>query len=391
MNFIVKTLMFICFCSVGLSVARERPPFRYPVPAGVQTNLLNWFENETGKPDDILGDAPLIETLPNFTNVSVGMKSWVTPSVQAAISNAYLWDGIIDAYSCDIENWEYTPVEERTNLIWASSLVRNLCDSHTNKFGIKWWAGFGAMYIHRNSSTNIGQFYDTWAVQCQKFQRASVRSQTTSDIVAAFANLKTANPSCAFGIQLGMSTNYGGQGETGVEAAFELYKMTRPFCDFYAFWWPPDINDLKSFYSLAMNYEHNIICPAAPTGINAAFDLVGIKIEWNKSSETNIAGYCIAKSFDGKPFSRINIPVIETNYYTDINITNDIIYYYKVAALNISNEISDYSSSIEVFVPEPGFYLSFIIFYLLIGGNHDCSKKNIYYCFLYFNNNYFYS
>ena len=358
----VKVLMFIVLCSVLPAVAREYPSFKYPVPAGVQTNLINWFENEIGRSDDILGDAPLIETLPRFTNVNVGMKCWVTPSVQGAISNAHIWDGIIDIYSYDFENWEYTPEKERTNLVWASSLVRDLCDSHTNKAGIKWWAGFGTMFIHRNSSSNIGQYYDTWLVQCQKFQKASRRSQTTSDLAVAFANLKIANPSCAFGIQLGMSTNYGGQGETGVEAAFELYKMTRSFCEFYAFWWPPNINDLKSFYSLSTNYEHNVVCPDEPTGLTAIFDSAKIKINWNQSAETNISGYCIAKSYDGKPFSRINLQIIETNYYADINVTNDTLYYYKVAALNISNEISDYSSAVEIFIPEPAFL--FIIFVL---------------------------
>ncbi|GEM_PF-1196021 len=85
--------------------------------------------------------------------------------------------------------------------------------------------------------------------------------------------------------------------------------------------------------------------PAAPSGFSAAVGDTIVSLNWNNNIEPDVNGYYVYRSTtSGGPYTRLNsVPVILSEY-NDANVTNGILYYYVVTAVDTSLNESDNSS-----------------------------------------------
>jgi parallel beta-helix repeat protein len=86
--------------------------------------------------------------------------------------------------------------------------------------------------------------------------------------------------------------------------------------------------------------------PAAPTGLSAQADDSRIDLRWNAVSPAP-AGYSVYRATsEGGPFTRINTSVITVTALTDLSLTNDTRYWYRVCALDAQGRLSDASNTV---------------------------------------------
>ena len=105
--------------------------------------------------------------------------------------------------------------------------------------------------------------------------------------------------------------------------------------------------------------------PAAPKGIKAtALSTSSIDIEWDKNTESNLAGYKVYRSILSNfiPGSSNFVKQVTTNSYTDTELNADTTYYYKVTAVNTNGDESQPSAQISAKTesnggtePSPGY------------------------------------
>jgi endonuclease I/fibronectin type 3 domain-containing protein len=102
--------------------------------------------------------------------------------------------------------------------------------------------------------------------------------------------------------------------------------------------------------------------PATPTGFSANGGDGLVSLAWNYNTESDLAGYHVYRSasLDGT-YTRINTTVIDTSAYTDSNVDADTTYFYKVSAVDTSNNESVLSETVNAttnatppVVTEPG-------------------------------------
>jgi fibronectin type 3 domain-containing protein len=86
----------------------------------------------------------------------------------------------------------------------------------------------------------------------------------------------------------------------------------------------------------------------APTGINATAGEGRVNLTWTASTESNFSHYFVYRSTTaGGPYVRISsTPVTQPNY-ADLTVTNGVVYYYVVRAVNVAQQES--LNSAEVF------------------------------------------
>ena len=76
-----------------------------------------------------------------------------------------------------------------------------------------------------------------------------------------------------------------------------------------------------------------------------------VDLSWKASSSSNITGYNLYRSPDGKTWSKINLSLIASTLYDDSSVSNGSTYYYAATAVDISGKESAKSSSVKVAVP----------------------------------------
>ena len=85
--------------------------------------------------------------------------------------------------------------------------------------------------------------------------------------------------------------------------------------------------------------------PATPTGLSASAGDTTISLSWTANSESDLSKYNIYRSTSsGSGFVAISSTIAGTVSYDDTGLTNGLIYYYKITAVDIKNEESSFSS-----------------------------------------------
>lgn len=99
---------------------------------------------------------------------------------------------------------------------------------------------------------------------------------------------------------------------------------------------------LNSDYSdIAEVKIKDVIPPVAPVITNITAEGNSISIEWIPSFDTDIAGYRVYRSEDSvSGFVEVSTAVIPNNTYTDNNLSPDKTYYYKISAIDNSQNAS---------------------------------------------------
>lgn len=95
------------------------------------------------------------------------------------------------------------------------------------------------------------------------------------------------------------------------------------------------------------------VAPSKPVGINVVGDgPARAKISWAAGPVSEgVVGYCIFRSSDGVNFYKVGVSSNTT--YTDTGMQGGTVYYYQVAAHDISGNVSEHSVKVSVLVP-PG-------------------------------------
>ncbi len=87
---------------------------------------------------------------------------------------------------------------------------------------------------------------------------------------------------------------------------------------------------------------------AAPTGLNATAGEGQVQLTWSASTEPNFSHYFVYRSTTpGGPYVRISTAGVTQPTYVDQTVTNGVVYYYVVRAVNAAQQES--SNSAEVF------------------------------------------
>ena len=87
--------------------------------------------------------------------------------------------------------------------------------------------------------------------------------------------------------------------------------------------------------------------PAAPMALLAVAGDATVGLDWNSSSEPDLAGYNVYRSTtSGSAFGRLNDPLLAASDYVDNTVTNGTTYYYVVTATDTSSNESDYSNEV---------------------------------------------
>lgn len=87
--------------------------------------------------------------------------------------------------------------------------------------------------------------------------------------------------------------------------------------------------------------------PAAPSGVSATAGDTIVSLDWNNNSEVDINGYNVYRSgTSGGPYTRLNDTPLTSSDYNDTDVTNGIIYYYAVTAVDTSLNESVNSSQV---------------------------------------------
>jgi len=86
--------------------------------------------------------------------------------------------------------------------------------------------------------------------------------------------------------------------------------------------------------------------PATPTGLTATGSDSRIDLNWNDNTELDLAGYNVYRSTtSGSGYTKQNTSVLTTSQYADTSgLINGVTYYYRVTAVDTSNNESGYAT-----------------------------------------------
>src|SRR5205085_1197309 len=115
---------------------------------------------------------------------------------------------------------------------------------------------------------------------------------------------------------------------------------------------------LMSMDYSGINYDYNdnvylitnlkpVSPPAAPTGLVASASGAGISLNWNDSTDANLAGYNVYRSSSANgTFTKLNtMGLLTSSDYFDSSATPGATSFYHVTAVDKSNNESDPSSA----------------------------------------------
>lgn len=96
--------------------------------------------------------------------------------------------------------------------------------------------------------------------------------------------------------------------------------------------------------------------PSMPTGLSISDIGAGgtLKISWSKNSERDVMGYNVYRSENDIDFSKINTSLVKATSYTDSGLVDGKTYYYKIGAVDYSNNeslLSDSTSGVSSNLP----------------------------------------
>ena len=115
--------------------------------------------------------------------------------------------------------------------------------------------------------------------------------------------------------------------------------------------------DKAGNYSVSLPYAVTVwdhTAPDIPTNVKGIVDTTGlVSLTWDKNTESDLAGYRIFASQSKRNFINI-VDLTPNNHFKEsLKIgTHDEFYFYKIAAVDKSGNISDFSEMIEIHLPD---------------------------------------
>ena len=134
--------------------------------------------------------------------------------------------------------------------------------------------------------------------------------------------------------------------------------------DGFTVYWDADLSTQSTAYIIRDHAirmeEKNIVIPdndppATPTGLNAnAINSFQVQLDWNDNTEIDLANYIIYRSTSSgfTPSSSNRIGESSNSQYTDLSVNAETTYYYKVSAIDHSDNESPASNQASVTTPE---------------------------------------
>ncbi|RKY89777.1 hypothetical protein DRQ09_00760, partial [candidate division KSB1 bacterium] len=104
---------------------------------------------------------------------------------------------------------------------------------------------------------------------------------------------------------------------------------------------------------LSVNEEFSPAIPFTPDGLTAVAGNKIVNLKWNQNNEDDILQYNIYRSlidgFSPSPSDSIGRTLYPDTTFTDNNVQNNTIYYYRISAVDTNNNMSEFSSQVSAF------------------------------------------
>jgi hypothetical protein len=88
--------------------------------------------------------------------------------------------------------------------------------------------------------------------------------------------------------------------------------------------------------------------PSRPTGLTALYTAGAVELVWTANSEKDLAGYYVNRRENGEQPKKLNKELLRTPILRDISVKPGQTYYYRVTAVDLSNNESQPSEGVEV-------------------------------------------
>jgi hypothetical protein len=88
--------------------------------------------------------------------------------------------------------------------------------------------------------------------------------------------------------------------------------------------------------------------PAPPTGLTALYTAAAVELVWTANSENDLAGYYVYRRENGEQPKKLNKELLRTPILRDVSVQPGHIYFYRVTALDLSNNESQPGEEISV-------------------------------------------
>lgn len=102
------------------------------------------------------------------------------------------------------------------------------------------------------------------------------------------------------------------------------------------------------YFGVDMDKTPEEIPPFKPTGLLAFAGQDSVQLLWAANVDYDMAGYNVYRSqTSGGPYEKVNVQLVEETSYIDRTVTNEIVYYYVISAVDIYENESLYSDEID--------------------------------------------
>jgi hypothetical protein len=88
--------------------------------------------------------------------------------------------------------------------------------------------------------------------------------------------------------------------------------------------------------------------PAPPTGLTALYTAAAVELVWTANSENDLAGYYVYRRENGEQPKKLNKELLRTPILRDVSVQPGHIYFYRVTAVDLSNNESQPGEEISV-------------------------------------------
>ena len=187
-------------------------------------------------------------------------------------------------------------------------------------------------------------FYDIESVDNPKV-RMNVKNYSTSqaDIIAYAQDLPTSNEQWYL--------EYAGNGyyfirnresalylaTAGTSTSAKIIQTTKQ----------ESIIDRLMFRFVPVDVEYDVVAPARPEGLVAEANTASVKLSWTANSEDDVEGYMVVRAPKGTTDWNTIARKLTTTYFVDNTCRPGTSYIYKVKAIDLSQNISEASETVE--------------------------------------------
>ncbi len=94
--------------------------------------------------------------------------------------------------------------------------------------------------------------------------------------------------------------------------------------------------------------NYDTVPPAAPSNFSASGESGKVNLAWNPNGESDMLRYRMYRSTSVNPTTQIDSVAFGTNTYTDLSVTDSVLYFYRMTAVDASRNESGYSTQLYV-------------------------------------------